>query len=201
MIIPYRPSCQGNGWIFQLSKQFSPIFARPRFCCGGSEVFSENNVMWLRKRKWWLIVIAILLIIYIFCLPSRLFTAPTSFVIEDNNGRLLSATIANDGQWRFPVDKPVPDKFAKCIIAYEDKRFNYHWGVDPIALARAVKQNLQHRTVISGGSTLSMQVIRLSRNKPRTIFQKACWPHGLNALILKKASYNYTPAMPLLGET
>ncbi|WP_343671323.1 penicillin-binding protein 1C [Chitinophaga sp.] len=143
--------------------------------------------MWLRKRKWWLIATAILLIVYIFCLPARLFTAPTSFVIEDNNGRLLSATIATDGQWRFPVDKPVPDKFATCIIAYEDKRFNYHWGVDIIALARAIKQNIQHRTVISGGSTLSMQVIRLSRNKPRTIFQKM-----IEAILATRLEFSYS---------
>ncbi|OMP77650.1 penicillin-binding protein 1C [[Flexibacter] sp. ATCC 35208] len=143
--------------------------------------------MWLRKRKWWLIVASILLITYIFCLPSRLFTAPTSFVIEDNNGRLLSATIATDGQWRFPVDKPVPEKFARCIIAYEDKRFNYHWGVDIIALARAFKQNIQHRTVISGGSTLSMQVIRLSRNKPRTVFQKL-----IEAVLATRLEFSYS---------
>ncbi|GAA3953755.1 penicillin-binding protein 1C [Chitinophaga oryziterrae] len=127
---------------------------------------------WILRKKWWLSAATFLLLLYACCLPSRLFTAPTSFVIEDSNGELLSATIATDGQWRFPVDKPVPDKFAKCIVAYEDKRFYYHWGVDILALSRAFRQNFKQQKVISGGSTLTMQVIRLSRNKPRTIWQK-----------------------------
>lgn len=124
------------------------------------------------RKKWWLSAATFLLLLYACCLPARLFTTPTSFVIEDSNGELLNATIATDGQWRFPVDKPVPDKFAKCIVAYEDKRFYYHWGVDPIALSRALRQNFRQQKVISGGSTLTMQVIRLSRNKPRTLWQK-----------------------------
>lgn len=124
------------------------------------------------RKKWWLSAATFLLVLYAFCLPAHLFTAPTSFVIEDSNGELLNATIAKDGQWRFPADKPVPDKFAKCIVAYEDKRFYYHWGVDPLALSRAIRQNLRQQKVISGGSTLTMQVIRLSRNKPRNLWQK-----------------------------
>jgi penicillin-binding protein 1C len=127
---------------------------------------------WAIRRKWWLTSAAILLLMYIFIFPSHLFKSPTSFVVEDSNGALLSATIASDGQWRFPVDKDVPDKFAKCIVAYEDKRFYYHWGVDVLALGRAILQNIRTHKVVSGGSTLSMQVIRLSRNKPRTMWQK-----------------------------
>ncbi|MET6999826.1 penicillin-binding protein 1C [Chitinophaga defluvii] len=127
----------------------------------------------MRKfKKWGLAAGGVLLILYVICLPSQLFTAPTSYVVEDNNGDLLSASIAPDGQWRFPVNEQVPEKFIKCITTYEDKRFYYHWGVDPIALARAVKQNIGGRKVVSGGSTLTMQVIRLSRNQPRNLWQK-----------------------------
>ncbi|NIG52928.1 penicillin-binding protein 1C [Chitinophaga sp. Cy-1792] len=132
----------------------------------------EQIKKWSKKRKWWLIAGTIILIAYYCCLPRQLFTSPTSFVLEDSNGDLLNATIATDGQWRFPYSEHVPDKFAKCIIAYEDKRFRYHWGVDPIAMARAVKQNFSGHKVVSGGSTLTMQVIRIARNKPRTIWQK-----------------------------
>lgn len=109
---------------------------------------------------------------FAFCLPNPLFHSPTSFVIEDAQGELLGATIATDGQWRFPYTDHVPEKFKQCIINFEDKRFSYHPGIDPIALVRAVKQNLQSAQTISGGSTITMQVIRLSRNKSRTIFQK-----------------------------
>lgn len=124
------------------------------------------------RKKWWLLGAAVLLITYYFLLPAKLFKTPTSYVIEDANGELLSATIAADGQWRFPVANTVPDKFAQCITTYEDKRFYYHWGVDPLALGRAIKQNMGHHKVVSGGSTITMQVIRLARNKPRNLWQK-----------------------------
>lgn len=118
-------------------------------------------------------------VIYILCfvyfllaLPKPLFKAPTSYVIEASNGELLSASIASDGQWRFPLADTVPEKFVKCIIAFEDKRFFHHAGIDFIAAARAMKQNLKAKSIVSGGSTLTMQVIRLSRKKHRTIRQK-----------------------------
>nr|WP_256471405.1 penicillin-binding protein 1C [Solitalea agri] len=107
-----------------------------------------------------------------FSLPSKLFNSPTSFVIEDANGELLGASIAADGQWRFPYNELVPDKFAKCITTFEDKRFYRHLGVDPLALGRAIKQNIKANKVVSGGSTLTMQVIRLSRKESRTFWQK-----------------------------
>lgn len=109
---------------------------------------------------------------FLFCLPSELFRSPTSYVVEASNGELLSASIAKDGQWRFPAADSVPDKFAKCLIAFEDKRFYRHPGVDPMAMARAMRQNWTSGSVVSGGSTISMQVIRLSRRESRTIWQK-----------------------------
>lgn len=114
----------------------------------------------------------VLFLLFWFILPSRLFKAPTSFVVEASNGRLLSAAIANDGQWRFPAADSIPEKFSKCIIAFEDKRFYSHPGVDLLAMGRAMKQNFKAKTVVSGGSTLSMQVIRLYRKEDRTIWQK-----------------------------
>lgn len=128
--------------------------------------------LWVIKRKWRLGILAALLIAYYFMLPRKLFLSPTSFVLEDSKGSLLGATIAADGQWRFPADKQVPEKFEKCILAYEDKRFYYHWGVDPLSLGRAIRQNISDGRVVSGASTLTMQVIRLHRNKPRNLWQK-----------------------------
>ena len=114
----------------------------------------------------------ILLLWFWFALPSRLFKSPTSYVIEAANGTLLSAAIASDGQWRFPAVDSVPDKFASCIIAFEDKRYYHHPGVDFIAMGRALRQNFRAGAVVSGGSTLTMQVIRLSRRESRTVTQK-----------------------------
>lgn len=113
-----------------------------------------------------------LLLAFLFSLPAKLFKSPTSFVVEASNGNLLSAAIASDGQWRFPVADSVPVKFKYCIIAFEDKRFYHHFGIDFLAMSRAMRQNFKAKSVVSGGSTLTMQVIRLSRRQDRTILQK-----------------------------
>ena len=117
--------------------------------------------------------LGVLFIWWLFCLPSKLFNDPTSTVTEDKSGKLLSAVIAADGQWRFPEVDEVPDKFKQAIIAFEDERFNYHPGIDPLAILRASKQNISAGRVVSGGSTLTMQVIRLSRKgQGRTFWEK-----------------------------
>jgi penicillin-binding protein 1C len=94
-------------------------------------------------------------------------------VLEDNQGHLLGARIAADGQWRFPEEEAVPEKFAKALIQYEDRHFYSHPGFNPGSLYRALKKDLSRKKIVSGGSTLSMQVIRLSRKgKPRNLYQK-----------------------------
>jgi len=106
-------------------------------------------------------------------LPRKLFTAPTSFVIEDSEGNLLNASIATDGQWRFPYNKNVPQKFIDCITTFEDKRFFEHPGVDINALARATISNIKHGHITQGASTITMQVIRLAgNNNERSIGNK-----------------------------
>ncbi|TKC09501.1 penicillin-binding protein 1C [Pedobacter frigoris] len=117
-------------------------------------------------------VCLVAVLIFLFSLPSKLFKFPTSYVVEASNGELLSAAIAKDGQWRFPAADTVPDKFAKCIVAFEDKRFYGHPGVDILALSRAMRLNVKARRVVSGGSTITMQVVRLYRRESRTMIQK-----------------------------
>jgi penicillin-binding protein 1C len=112
---------------------------------------------------------------YYICLPSRLFKTPTSTVLFDKDGKLLGAKIANDGQWRFPHNSALPDKFAKAIICFEDKRFNRHWGVDFWAMSRALWGNMSSGEMQSGASTISMQVIRLSRNNPNRTVPEKLW--------------------------
>ena len=126
-----------------------------------------------KRKKTGCIVIVLSIAAYAFCLPGDLFDDPCSTVLEANNGQLLTATIAADGQWRFPQTDSVPERFAEALIAFEDKRFYYHPGVDPLALGRALFQNIRGRGVVSGGSTITMQVIRLSHGSTsRNIFQK-----------------------------
>lgn len=127
----------------------------------------------IRYKKYFFGLIVVLLIGYYFCLPSTLFDDPYSTVLEDYQGELLAASIAADGQWRFPVMDTVPEKFAKALITYEDKRFWNHPGIDILSMGRAIKQNIKAGKIISGGSTLDMQVIRLSRKgKSRTVLEK-----------------------------
>ena len=140
----------------------------------GMKNISVNCVCFFQKN-WKLIasIFFLLLVLFWFSLPSPLFKDPTSMVIEAADGQLLGAKIAKDGQWRFPYSEDIPDKFEASIIAFEDKRFYSHWGIDVKALGRALIQNVKQNKIVSGGSTLSMQVIRLSRKgKPRTVFQK-----------------------------
>ncbi len=126
-----------------------------------------------RIRNLIVIVLVGLVIIYYFILPKPLFNDPYSTVLEDRNENLLSASIASDGQWRFPEQVDIPEKFKEAIFLYEDKRFESHPGVDVISIGRAIQQNMKAGKVVSGGSTLSMQVVRLARKgQSRTFLEK-----------------------------
>ena len=110
---------------------------------------------------------------WFFCLPEPLFDAPLSTILLSSGGELLGARIAMDGQWRFPPPKSIPEKYKQALIYFEDKRFLKHPGIDPAALARSAYLNYRNKKVVSGGSTITMQVIRLSRkNPPRTYLEK-----------------------------
>ncbi|WP_288954569.1 penicillin-binding protein 1C [uncultured Polaribacter sp.] len=128
---------------------------------------------YIKRHKKKTILLVILLIFYVFCLPKELFTKPTSTVITSNKGELLGALIAKDGQWRFPHNDAVPQKFKTCLIQFEDEYFYKHPGFNPVSIFNAIKQNIQAGKVVRGGSTITQQVIRLSRNdRPRTYFEK-----------------------------
>ncbi len=127
-----------------------------------------------KVKKFLLIFVPLGLIAwYLLCLPRQLFRTPLSATAVAADGTLLGARISADGQWYFPPADHVPEKFARCIVICEDKRFWWHGGVDPLAAARALRQNLTRGEVVSGASTLTMQVIRLSRPKaPRSLPEK-----------------------------
>ncbi len=124
-----------------------------------------------KKKLLWLTVF-LMLIVYYFSLPKQLFLSPTSTVLEDKSGNLLGARIATDGQWRFPHSNVVPSKFEMAILHFEDEYFYKHPGFNPISLLKATYKNIKAGRIVSGGSTISMQVIRLSRKKTRTFIEK-----------------------------
>jgi penicillin-binding protein 1C len=115
------------------------------------------------KRKMLLTLTLVLVVWFALCLPKTLFNSPTSYIIEDKDGNLLNATIATDGQWRFPPNEEIPQKFIDCITTFEDKRFFYHPGVDPVSIGRAIIKNIKGEGAVQGGSTITMQVMRMSQ--------------------------------------
>lgn len=125
-----------------------------------------------RRKKITLVILAALLIGYIFSLPRPLFDVPYCTLVSDRNGELLGARIASDGQWRFPPTDSVPDKYETCLIQFEDRHFRHHPGVDPLSLGRALVQNVKAGRIVSGGSTITMQTVRLMRHNRRTYFEK-----------------------------
>lgn len=110
---------------------------------------------------------------WLFCLPEKLFDDPVSTVLNDRDNQLLNARIAEDGQWRFPESDSIPEKFEKCLLEFEDHRFQNHPGVDFRAIARAIQQNWEAGKIASGASTITMQLMRMSRkNRKRSWWNK-----------------------------
>jgi len=144
----------------------------------------SNFKQWSKKKKGVVLILFGILLWFCLLLPAKLFNAPTSFVLTDAKGNLVDACIASDGQWRFPYNSNVPDKFTKCITTFEDKRFYYHLGIDPLAMCRAIWQNSRNKKTISGGSTITMQTVRLFKEHPhRNIWNKLT--EGILALRLE----------------
>lgn len=120
-----------------------------------------------------LLIAAATFIVAVLLSPFPRFKTPFSTVVEAKDGSLLGARIADDGQWRFPGSDSVPFKFEKALLTFEDNYFYYHPGINPGAIIRAVSENIRAKKIVSGGSTITMQVARLSRgNKPRTYPEK-----------------------------
>ncbi len=99
---------------------------------------------------------------WLWCWPlPDLFNTPRSTVLLDRKGGLLGASVAADGQWRFPPSDSVPARFATCLTQFEDRHFRSHHGIHLPSLVRAYMQNRRAGRVVSGGSTLTMQVARM----------------------------------------
>ena len=90
-------------------------------------------------------------------------TLPVSLSVDDRNGQLLRAFTTSDGLWRLPVTLEQVDRhFIQMLIAYEDQHFEEHHGVDWLSMLRAAGQYVGAGAhIVSGGSTLTMQLARL----------------------------------------
>ncbi len=135
--------------------------------------FKNHKPIYKSVYTWLALACLAVAVFFYYSLPSSLFSDPTSTVVFDRDEVLLGARIADDGQWRFPEADSVPQKFEACILAFEDRHFYKHPGVNPLAIFRALLQNLRAGEIVSGASTLTMQTIRLSRQgKSRTLLEK-----------------------------
>lgn len=100
------------------------------------------------------------------------FDVDYSSIMYDAHQQLLGAVIAEDDQWRFPLMTELPDKFVQSLIHFEDRYYFYHKGINACSLVRALFQNFRSGHIVSGGSTITMQLVRLNRKKPRTYTEK-----------------------------
>jgi len=133
----------------------------------------EFNNQWKKRFFRWLVIAIFFFITYYFCLPQKLFIDNFSTVLLSKEGEVLSARLAVDGQWRIAQSDAIPQKFISALLAFEDQYFYYHPGINPIAIGKAAWSNLIGGKVKRGGSTITMQVIRLSRKgKKRSFFEK-----------------------------
>jgi len=127
----------------------------------------------LSRKTTIILIVAGVMIIPVLLSPLPRFEVPLSTIVEARDGSLLGARIAGDGQWRFPSTDTIPEKFEKALLTFEDRYFYFHPGINPVSIFRALSDNIKAGEIVSGGSTITMQVARLSRgNRPRTYGEK-----------------------------
>jgi penicillin-binding protein 1C len=137
---------------------------------------------WKNAARWSLLglvvlVLAGLLAAYLVPLPDRL-GMRNSTVVTWNDGKTAHVLLSEDDKQRMPVSLDrVDPAYVEALIALEDERFWQHPGVDPIAIGRAAISNVRFGQVVSGGSTITMQLVRLLEPRPRTL-----WSKGVEAL-------------------
>lgn len=135
---------------------------------------SAVMLRWLKRKKVFLFGVFSGCALAFYALsPDRLFDSSYSTVVYAADGSLLGARVAADEQWRFPPGQNLPEFYQTALLEFEDKHFDIHPGIDPLALLRATKANLIAGKVVQGGSTITMQVVRMAlENQPRTFWQK-----------------------------
>lgn len=126
----------------------------------------------LRKKIVWLAGLLLGITIAFLSLDSPSFSSPYSTVVTAADGTLLGAHVATDGQWHFQSTHPLPEKYTRALLCYEDEYFYFHPGVNPGSILRAAFQNIKAGKIESGGSTITMQVARMAGGASRTFANK-----------------------------
>lgn len=132
----------------------------------------------IRFWRWSLLLAPLLLLAAVAWLarplPAPLFPDDYSTLVLDRNDEILRAFLNGRQQWHLPPrpERPVPAKLQAAVLLYEDRRFFEHLGIDPGAVVRALRDNIRAGRVVSGASTLTMQVARLLKPKERSLANK-----------------------------
>lgn len=136
----------------------------------------------VRRHKWLsacvTFFVVVLATLHFFPLPTNLTQLPYARILLARDGSLLGASIAQDQQWRFAPVEHLPQKYQHALLLFEDQHFYHHPGINPFAIARAFRNNLQAGKVTGGGSTITMQLARMLRRDaaektpPRNIASK-----------------------------
>lgn len=127
------------------------------------------------SKKWRFLLVIVLLTPALIWLANRLWPLPLSEVqmarvVVSEDGTPLWRFADQDGVWRYPVElKDVSPYYLEALLTYEDRWFYQHKGINPLSMARALLQNISNGRIVSGGSTLSMQVARLIEPHDRTV--------------------------------
>ena len=111
---------------------------------------------------------------WLFPLPIEKLHQPGSTLVLDRHGEWLRAFTAPDDSWRIyePFLDGISPKLREAVLTYEDRRFYYHFGMNPFSIAQAAIDNIKAGRIVRGGSTITMQVARMMEPKDRTIRNK-----------------------------
>jgi penicillin-binding protein 1C len=126
-----------------------------------------------RNRRAVIFLTALLVFLY-YPLKKPLIRDDYSRIITDRNDEILRVFLTTDQQYCLPPEfiDSVPEKLQEAVIHFEDKYFYYHPGINPVSLTRAIIQNIKSRKVVSGASTLTMQLARIRKGRKRTASNK-----------------------------
>lgn len=113
-----------------------------------------------------------LFLFFLFSYQKPFVNVQYATVVLDKNNDLLGARLAPDQQWRFAPSTHISSKYFQCVQQFEDQYFRYHFGINPISIARSLYHNFKYGKIVSGGSTITMQVARLDSKGKRNYWQK-----------------------------
>ena len=124
------------------------------------------------RKKHLLFFLGLIFLTFLTLLPPPQKESEDSIILFDSKGELLRVWLNKNEQYKFPKSEKISEKYKAAVLHFEDKRFYGHLGIDPIAVLKALKQNVQAGRIASGASTITMQVARLKNPGKRTFFAK-----------------------------